>query len=1093
MTGEMFIPTISSVSSENEPYYEKRVMRLLLIRMLLAGATCIGVPVMTLGGNALQFGGNSYGTGTYVNIPGSAAYSFASGDFTIEMWIDPDLLVGDWRMLFCNSVENDCQLNINPGGGLEFYAGHVPGSPTILTGDLTWTLGQWYHVAVTRRSGVLRLYRDTVELISTSYSGSIGNSTDVNLGWRSFDVRHPFNGLIDEVRVWNVGWTQAELGANFKTEVDPSAAGLVGYWRFDEASGDQTVADLSPTGAEGILGANSSPGSDDPIRIASTVPLVGGDAPECLSGFTNLSGHLAEAICRLSLQGDDNEWARAELSTSLPSSFTLTVSLVRPGTNQFYDWTGFIVGDNTASDATAPSGLRILTSFENKLVVQDASSPSLYGGVTYFSDPTPWDLNVPISISVVSNGISIYVWVDDNLLGSVPMVLSHTRLTLVSFDNDEAGVFRNLTAGAWAPGFTTTPSSDTADVFYFKQADLDMDNHPDIVYTGSTSDSLYVIYGKADGTLEKPHAYFKIKKAALSVDYIDRDTLLDIVARTTSQVYILLNQGSRDFHLDSIPLSSLKYGRSPASSSFPSIATGYFNGDAWKDVVVSPGTILYGNGSGGFPSNSTLPFALDAVGSADFDNDGDDDLIATVGDSARILLNNGSGTMTQSSTTRIGYYLFDVSSVVTGTDFNKDGNPDFAVVTGQSVPGSNDTSRVTIALGNGTGGVQSTDSIRIIGSAINLAVNDVNRDRNLDLTIVNARTRTLEIYNGNGLGSFPDSSSSYLGSGTQALLALVTADVNRDGNPDYVSGGATAPVIIATNQIPSKPVRPEEMIVTGYGGIDFTVTNPLQFTISKSFSTVAGSAYWQADLNNDSIRDVRTFDYNLMNGEYRFLIKFPPDFSGNHFTMDIRVDGSEQVKPFLNYSLPTLLAASPQSTDSLVFYFIQETTPSMNPPNGKRTQTTRRPVFQWGKLVDSAHSTKYQIQLSTDYDLSSILYNDSTLTKPQFVPATPLDTGKVYYWRARSYNGSIWSSWTRTMAAYIGTGCCVGSSGDVNMAGIVDLADLSALVSFLTGGGYTLPCQGEANVNALGIVDLADLSALVAYLTGGGYVLPSCL
>jgi len=70
--------------------------------------------------------------------------------------------------------------------------------------------------------------------------------------------------------------------------------------------------------------------------------------------------------------------------------------------------------------------------------------------------------------------------------------------------------------------------------------------------------------------------------------------------------------------------------------------------------------------------------------------------------------------------------------------------------------------------------------------------------------------------------------------------------------------------------------------------------------------------------------------------------------------------------------------------------------------------------------------------------------------------------------------------------------CCQGKTGNVNMTGIVDLSDLSALVSYLTGGGYVLPCQPAANVNAAGIVDLSDLSALVSYLTGGGYVLPNC-
>ncbi len=73
------------------------------------------------------------------------------------------------------------------------------------------------------------------------------------------------------------------------------------------------------------------------------------------------------------------------------------------------------------------------------------------------------------------------------------------------------------------------------------------------------------------------------------------------------------------------------------------------------------------------------------------------------------------------------------------------------------------------------------------------------------------------------------------------------------------------------------------------------------------------------------------------------------------------------------------------------------------------------------------------------------------------------------------------------------TSCCVGTTGNVDVTGIVDLADLSALVSYLTGGGYILTCEAEANVNSSGIVDLGDLSALVSYLVGGGYVLPNCL
>jgi hypothetical protein len=70
--------------------------------------------------------------------------------------------------------------------------------------------------------------------------------------------------------------------------------------------------------------------------------------------------------------------------------------------------------------------------------------------------------------------------------------------------------------------------------------------------------------------------------------------------------------------------------------------------------------------------------------------------------------------------------------------------------------------------------------------------------------------------------------------------------------------------------------------------------------------------------------------------------------------------------------------------------------------------------------------------------------------------------------------------------------CCIGVTGNVNGLGSVDLADLSALVSYLTGGGFAFGCTAEANVNGIGAVDLADLSALVSYLTGGGFLLPAC-
>ena len=73
---------------------------------------------------------------------------------------------------------------------------------------------------------------------------------------------------------------------------------------------------------------------------------------------------------------------------------------------------------------------------------------------------------------------------------------------------------------------------------------------------------------------------------------------------------------------------------------------------------------------------------------------------------------------------------------------------------------------------------------------------------------------------------------------------------------------------------------------------------------------------------------------------------------------------------------------------------------------------------------------------------------DSVAIVPDTVPR--IDTSQIW-----AFDGEL----------VIGPGCCTGVTGNVNMSGIVDLSDLSALVSYLTGGGYVLPCAKEANVN----------------------------
>jgi hypothetical protein len=136
------------------------------------------------------------------------------------------------------------------------------------------------------------------------------------------------------------------------------------------------------------------------------------------------------------------------------------------------------------------------------------------------------------------------------------------------------------------------------------------------------------------------------------------------------------------------------------------------------------------------------------------------------------------------------------------------------------------------------------------------------------------------------------------------------------------------------------------------------------------------------------------------------------------------------------------------------------------------------------------------------YDVDATGFPIPTYTL-QLTPTPPVgmtidgETGVIQWTPSVAGNFDVAVKATNAVGMFIQSftvhvGCCIGTTGNVNVTGIVDLSDLSALVSYLTGGGYVLQCEEEANVNNAGIVDLSDLSALVSYLTGGGYVLPNC-
>jgi hypothetical protein len=74
--------------------------------------------------------------------------------------------------------------------------------------------------------------------------------------------------------------------------------------------------------------------------------------------------------------------------------------------------------------------------------------------------------------------------------------------------------------------------------------------------------------------------------------------------------------------------------------------------------------------------------------------------------------------------------------------------------------------------------------------------------------------------------------------------------------------------------------------------------------------------------------------------------------------------------------------------------------------------------------------------------------------------------------------------------------CCVGSHGNVDFTGGVDISDLTLLVSYIFPPHVELPCPGAGDVDGLdsggGAVNISDITYLVDFLFNSGPPPPPC-
>ena len=216
--------------------------------------------------HAMRFtGDNGAVTWTYPSAT-YAAGKLAAGDFTIQLWVNPETLA-EAKMVRLNG--ETCYIGMNTEGKLTLY----DGSTTYTFAGAVLTAGQYNHVVLTRSgttvtAGVVGADAAGVPVLNSSTQTVGGSLTLTDAA--EMTLGH-FVGYVDEFRLWTKCLTEADILENYDHLLVGNEKQLETYWTFDEGLRTQFF-DYSRDGTvyhqhHGKTGSNAQPSNLTPTQL----------------------------------------------------------------------------------------------------------------------------------------------------------------------------------------------------------------------------------------------------------------------------------------------------------------------------------------------------------------------------------------------------------------------------------------------------------------------------------------------------------------------------------------------------------------------------------------------------------------------------------------------------------------------------------------------------------------------------------------------------------------------------------------------------------------------------------------------------------
>ena len=178
----------------------------------LGGGTAANAPTWTTGkiGGAYNFDG----VDDYVNVPDSSSIDF-SGPQTISLWIKTNSIASNMRILSNEPSGYASTITVILYSGVPYYR-RGNGINAEWSGSAVTDIrdNKWHHVVGIDTGAKFIIYVDDVkeyDSIPSGYSTPATTAQSLHIGNIGYDNTFPFNGTIDEVRIYNRALSASEV------------------------------------------------------------------------------------------------------------------------------------------------------------------------------------------------------------------------------------------------------------------------------------------------------------------------------------------------------------------------------------------------------------------------------------------------------------------------------------------------------------------------------------------------------------------------------------------------------------------------------------------------------------------------------------------------------------------------------------------------------------------------------------------------------------------------------------------------------------------------------------------------------------------